>query len=178
MYASFNGPDRTLSESYGDDHIPFERRSTIKYHLPLQDRLGFAAHFGCYEYVSHYMSVNNVSGIYLDHILFCATVGLDDCHFGGLYEGLQLASTIGWLRIILSCLSYSDCSEVYFPKHFFTKSDTQITKWGLFILCSTKVFDYWGNGEEQNSTSPHARELYQQSSRICRLWKDIVAYFL
>lgn len=177
VYASLNGPDRTLSESYDDDRSFCKGYDTIMYHVPLQERLGFAAYFGCYEYVSHYMSVNHVSGIDLDHILFCAIVGFSDSNdYGGHIS--SLASTTGCLRTMLSCLSYSDRSEVHFPKHFFTKSDTQITKWFLFISCSMKLFRLWSSGEEQNFTSPGGSDLYQQSLRICKLWKDVVAYFL
>ena len=176
VYASLNGPDRTLSESYGDDRNYSKGYDTITYHVPLQDRLGFAAFFGCDEYVSHYMSVDNISGIDLDHILFCAIVGLRDISDYGGYMS-QLASTTGCLRIMLSCLSHSDCSDVQFPKHFFTKSDTQITKWFLFISCSME-HSPWRSGEEQISTSTGGSDLYQRRPWLLRLWKDIVAYFL
>lgn len=179
-YASLDGLDRILSESPAGSHnyiktIPnvtyhlkyIKTIPTITYHLPLQDRLGFAAYYGSYEYVSQYMSMKSFSGLDLDFILFCATVGLDD--IGCLSYKSQLVPITGLLRIVLSCLSHSDRSEVHFPKHFSTKSDTQISKWVLFIKCSMRLFLHWHSLEEYYSTSPDG---------VGRLWKDIVAYFL
>ena len=169
VYTISNGPDRTLSEIYGDDHNYFKGRSTITYYLPLQDRLGFAAHLGCYGYVSHYISVKTFSAIDLDYVSFCAIVGLDHSY---IRDKWQVASITGLLRIVLSCLSQSDRSEVHFPQHFFTKSGTQIAKWVLFIRCSMKFFLYWRHDEDEDSPS------YQEYQRIRMLWRDILTWFL
>ena len=144
------------------------------YFPTLRGRLGFAAFFGCYDYVSQHIAIDGCSQKELDFLLSCAVLGIHDTRILSIDMndlGCKLLSS--FFNIVLELLPRSSDPNMYIEVDDSHKHDTRYSKWQFFIQNTFRIAElvFWSSKWPKN---PAAQRFPQLSS----LFKDVLTSFL
>ncbi|KAL9630955.1 MAG: hypothetical protein Q9204_004464 [Flavoplaca sp. TL-2023a] len=135
---------------------------------PFEERLGFAARYGHYEYAAQYISSKDSSPVDIDHLLSCA---IDGWRWPGdlfaLFQRNYMWRRKGILRVLLDYLPLSTDPYMSVPHESSTKVDRE-SKWAAFMNASMHFLD---------SEITYEKLKPQHRIEIIKLWKDVVEIF-
>ena len=168
IYTSLNGPEHT-------HHEPTVYESTyVRYYSPFHNSLGFAAFFGCYDYVALHIAMNMFSQQEMDYLLSCTVLGIDALADPLTYlsHNDSLEVFIALCNIVLKLLPHSSDANMYMETDGLHDVIDRCSPWSMFIHASFIFHHQWPRSREGKFV------LTERFLRSLIIWKDTVASFL